>query len=83
MSRSVCFMPSRQRSRLGPFSTSMVIVTSEMPSYSDLVPVGRGATLALRCAMCHAPGVEPRQPPNLAGNTRYRSTRTRGASSRV
>ncbi|SDR95006.1 c-type cytochrome [Bradyrhizobium canariense] len=50
------------------FKTSGVIVTSEMLTRPDQVSIGRGATLAQRCAICHGPqGVSDANSPNLAG----------------
>lgn len=58
--------PSEQ---VGPtFQTSMVVMTSQMPGPTDTHSVGRGATLAMQCAICHASGRHS-QPdtPNLEG----------------
>jgi cytochrome c553 len=50
------------------FKTSTVVMTSAMPRRSDPVSIGRGATLAQRCAICHGPqGVSDANSPNLAG----------------
>ena len=50
------------------FKTSAVVVTSEMLTHPDQVSIGRGATLAQRCAICHGPqGVSDANSPNLAG----------------
>jgi cytochrome c553 len=50
------------------FKTSTVIVTSEMLSRPSAFSIGRGATLAQRCAICHGPeGVSDANSPNLAG----------------
>jgi cytochrome c553 len=50
------------------FRTSEVIVTPRMMGPTDPVSIGRGATLALRCTMCHgARGVSEADSPNLAG----------------
>ena len=44
------------------FKTSNVVMTSEMLTRHDQVSIGRGATLAQRCAICHGPqGVSRRQ----------------------
>ena len=53
----------------GPdFKTSNVVMTSEMLARKDAVSIGRGATLAQRCAICHGPqGVSDANSPNLAG----------------
>ena len=48
--------------------TSGVIVTSEMLQGASPESIGRGATLALRCTMCHgARGMSLANSPNLAG----------------
>jgi cytochrome c553 len=48
--------------------TSEVIVTPHMLGPTDTVSIGRGATLALRCTMCHgARGLSEADSPNLAG----------------
>src|SRR5258705_7468394 len=50
------------------FKTSNVVMTSKMLKRPDQVSIGRGATLAQRCAICHAPqGVSDANSPNLAG----------------
>jgi len=50
------------------FRTSEVVMTSGMLSNPDAVSIGRGATLAQRCAICHGPaGVSDANSPNLAG----------------
>jgi cytochrome c553 len=50
------------------FKTSNVVMTSEMLTRKDAVSIGRGATLAQRCAICHGPqGVSDANSPNLAG----------------
>jgi cytochrome c553 len=50
------------------FKTSAVVMTSEMLTKHDQVSIGRGATLAQRCAICHGPqGVSDANSPNLAG----------------
>ncbi len=50
------------------FKTSAVVMTSQMLSHPDQVSIGRGATLAQRCAICHGPqGVSDANSPNLAG----------------
>ena len=49
------------------FKTSNVVVTSEMLTKPNQVSIGRGATLAQRCAICHGPqGVSDANSPNLA-----------------
>ena len=53
---------------LPDFKTSNVVVTSEMLSHPSAFSIGRGATLAQRCAICHGPqGVSDANSPNLAG----------------
>src|ERR1700727_1666110 len=48
--------------------TSAVVVTSRMLAHPDQVSIGRGATLAQKCAICHGPqGVSDANSPNLAG----------------
>jgi cytochrome c553 len=48
--------------------TSSVVVTSGMLTNPDQVSIGRGATLAQKCAICHGPqGVSDANSPNLAG----------------
>jgi cytochrome c553 len=50
------------------FKTSNVVMTSDMLRHPDPVSIGRGATLAQRCAICHGPqGVSDANSPNLAG----------------
>lgn len=50
------------------FKTSNVVMTSEMLTRPDQLSIGRGATLAQRCAICHGPqGVSDANSPNLAG----------------
>jgi cytochrome c553 len=50
------------------FKTSNVVMTSEMLTRHDQVSIGRGATLAQRCAICHGPqGISDANSPNLAG----------------
>lgn len=50
------------------FTTSKVVMTSEMLTRQDTISIGRGATLAQRCAICHGPqGVSDANSPNLAG----------------
>jgi len=48
--------------------TSLVVVTPQMLEHSSPVSVGRGATLAMRCTMCHGMrGLSEANSPNLAG----------------
>ena len=60
---------AREQPSLQPdFKTSAVVVTPAMLRRSDQVSIGRGATLAQRCAICHGPqGVSDANSPNLAG----------------
>ena len=60
---------SQQANAITPdFKTSNVVMTSEMLTRRDQVSIGRGATLAQRCAICHGPqGVSDANSPNLAG----------------
>lgn len=49
-------------------SFSSVVVTPQMLSKSDAQSIGRGATLAHQCAICHGPaGISLAEAPNLAG----------------
>jgi len=48
--------------------TSTVVVTPQMLDNLDAQSIGRGATLALKCTMCHgARGLSEADSPNLAG----------------
>ncbi|AOJ10740.1 cytochrome C [Burkholderia sp. ABCPW 14] len=48
--------------------TSAVVVTPQMMTQTDSLSIGRGATLAMRCTMCHgARGMSDANSPNLAG----------------
>lgn len=50
------------------YRTSGVVVTSRMLRDASAQSIGRGATLALRCTMCHgARGLSEANSPNLAG----------------
>jgi cytochrome c553 len=50
------------------FKISSVIVTPQMLSTADAQSIGRGATLAHQCAICHGPaGFSRADAPNLAG----------------
>ncbi len=50
------------------FKTSNVVLTPDTIGRKDAVSIGRGATLAQRCAICHGPqGVSDANSPNLAG----------------
>lgn len=61
--------PSANRPPLEPtFKTSRVVLTSGMLHDPSQESIGRGATLAQRCAICHGPaGVSRADSPNLAG----------------
>jgi len=49
-------------------SPSNVIVTAQMMAPADSLSIGRGATLAMRCTMCHGiRGMSQANSPNLAG----------------
>ncbi len=53
---------------LPDFRTSAVVMTSAMLTHPSPIAIGRGATLALQCAICHGPnGVSQANSPNLAG----------------
>ncbi len=50
------------------YPTTRVEVIPEMLDHADALSIGRGATLALRCTMCHgARGLSAANSPNLAG----------------
>jgi cytochrome c553 len=50
------------------FKTSTVVMTSSMLGHPSPESIGRGATLAQQCAICHGPtGVSRADSPNLAG----------------
>jgi cytochrome c553 len=50
------------------YPTTQVEVVPQMLAAADPVAIGRGATLALRCTMCHgARGLSDANSPNLAG----------------
>jgi cytochrome c553 len=50
------------------YSMTRVVVTQQMLSGASAESIGRGATLALRCTMCHgARGMSLANTPNLAG----------------
>jgi cytochrome c553 len=50
------------------FKTSRVVLTSGMLNHPDQESIGRGATLAQRCAICHGPsGISRADSPNLTG----------------
>jgi cytochrome c553 len=69
------------------FKTSAVVMTSQMPGPTDARSIGRGATLAMQCAICHASGRHS-QPdtPNLEGQPAsavYKQLRDFKAGARV
>jgi len=50
------------------FTVSSAVLTSDMLRGADAESIGRGATLAHQCAICHGPtGVSRADSPNLAG----------------
>ena len=50
------------------FTVSSAVMTSDMLRGADAESIGRGATLAHQCAICHGPtGVSRADSPNLAG----------------
>ena len=50
------------------FKTSKVVLPAALAKSPDTVSIGRGATLAQRCAICHGPeGISDASAPNLAG----------------
>ena len=50
------------------YKTSNVVLASAMSGAHDAESIGRGATLAQRCAICHGPeGISNAGAPNLAG----------------
>lgn len=50
------------------FTVSSAVMTSDMLRGADAESIGRGATLAQQCAICHGPtGVSRADSPNLAG----------------
>ena len=53
---------------VGDFKTTDVIVSPQMMRGASAVSVGRGATLAMQCTICHgARGLSEADSPNLAG----------------
>jgi cytochrome c553 len=53
---------------IADYPTTRVEVIPQMLDNADAVSIGRGATLALRCTMCHgARGLSDANSPNLAG----------------
>ena len=62
------YAPTRTDVIQAETKTSAVVVTSGMLTNPDQVSIGRGATLAQKCAICHGPqGVSDANSPNLAG----------------
>ena len=60
--------PSSEKSIEPDFKVSSAIMTSDMLGGADADSIGRGATLAHQCAICHGPtGVSRADSPNLAG----------------
>lgn len=48
--------------------STAVVMTPALERHGDAIGVGRGATLALQCTMCHGPrGLSASDAPNLAG----------------
>jgi cytochrome c553 len=67
--RAAGFVPARSPSTDVPSpELSTVVVPSSMRNTGSPEQIGRGATLALRCTMCHgASGLSEADSPNLAG----------------
>jgi cytochrome c553 len=60
--------PSGEQIITADYPTTQVEVVPQMLANADAVSIGRGATLALRCTMCHgARGLSDANSPNLAG----------------
>ncbi|WDD96546.1 cytochrome c4 [Burkholderia sp. FERM BP-3421] len=60
------WLPSRPEPAV--IKTSGVVVTPQMMAGADSLSIGRGATLAMRCTMCHGErGMSDANSPNLAG----------------
>jgi cytochrome c553 len=60
--------PGGEAIQLAGYPTTQVEVTPQMLRGADAESIGSGATLALRCAMCHgARGMSNAETPNLAG----------------
>jgi len=63
--------PSGEQIITAKYLTTQVEVVPHMLDNADAVAIGRGATLALRCTMCHgARGLSEANSPNLAGQYR-------------
>lgn len=59
---------SSERIVTADYATTQVEVVPQMFNNADAVSIGRGATLALRCPMCHgARGLSEANSPNFAG----------------
>jgi cytochrome c553 len=62
------YKPSSEQIITAEYPTTRVEVIPQMFDHADAVSIGRGATLALRCTMCHgARGLSAANSPNLAG----------------
>jgi cytochrome c553 len=60
--------PSGEKPVEPGFTVSSAVMTSDMLRGADAESIGRGATLAHECAICHGPtGVSRADSPNLAG----------------
>jgi cytochrome c553 len=60
--------PDRQPVVQASYPTTQVAIVPGMPGDVSADAIGRGATLALRCTMCHgARGLSPANTPNLSG----------------
>jgi cytochrome c553 len=60
--------PSSEKPIEPGFKVSSAVMTSDMQRGADAESIGRGATLAHQCAICHGPtGVSRADSPNLAG----------------
>jgi cytochrome c553 len=63
--------PSSEKPVEPDFKVSSAVMTSDMLRGADAESIGRGATLAHQCAICHGPtGVSRADSPNLAGQYR-------------
>ena len=64
----VAQQPSSEKPVEPDFKLSDAVMTSDMLRGADAESIGRGATLAHQCAICHGPtGVSRADSPNLAG----------------
>jgi len=60
--------PTSEKAIEPQFTVSSAVLTSDMLRGADAESIGRGATLAHQCAICHGPtGVSRADSPNLAG----------------